>query len=211
MSGAANRHPRSGAAPPDADRRPFYPYNSRVTFTLGNLEFSPAAGRPDLLAAPVSAALADSSWARSAEDVGVTEIDPEVADTAAFCERYGVAPAESANCVVIVGRREGDVRFAACVVLATTRADVNNVARRALDVRKASFAATDVAVAETSMEYGGITPIGLPADWPVLVDAAVAATPRVVIGSGLRRSKLAIAGKMLADMPGAVVVDGLAR
>jgi len=159
----------------------------------------------------VSAALADSSWARSAEEVGVTEIDPDVADTAAFCERYGVAPAESANCVVIVGRRGGEVRFAACVVLATTRADVNNVARRALDVRKASFAATDVAVAETSMEYGGITPIGLPADWPVLVDAAVVATPRVVIGSGLRRSKLAIAGKMLADMPGAVVVDGLAR
>jgi len=182
-----------------------------VTFTLGNLEFSPAVSRPDLLAAPVSAALADPSWARSAEEVGVTEIDPDMADTASFCERYGIAPAESANCVVIVGRREGEVRFAACVVLATTRADVNNVARRALDVRKASFAATDVAVAETSMEYGGITPIGLPAGWPILVDAAVAATPRVVIGSGLRRSKLAIAGKMLADMPGAVVVDGLAR
>jgi prolyl-tRNA editing enzyme YbaK/EbsC (Cys-tRNA(Pro) deacylase) len=182
-----------------------------VTFTLGNLEFSPATSRPDLLAAPVSAALAEASWARSAEEVGVAEIDPDMADTAAFCERYGVAPAESANCVVIVGRREGEVRFAACVVLATTRADVNNVARRALDVRKASFAATDVAVAETSMEYGGITPVGLPAGWPILVDAAVAATPRVVIGSGLRRSKLAIAGKMLADMPGAVVVDGLAR
>jgi len=182
-----------------------------VTFTLGNLEFSPAASQPDLLAAPVSAALADPSWARSVEEIGVTEIEPDLADTASFCERYGVAPAESANCVVIVGRREGEVRFAACVVLATTRADVNNVARRALDVRKASFAATDVAVAETSMEYGGITPIGLPAGWPILVDAAVAATPRVVIGSGLRRSKLAIAGKMLADMPGAVVVDGLAR
>jgi prolyl-tRNA editing enzyme YbaK/EbsC (Cys-tRNA(Pro) deacylase) len=182
-----------------------------VTFTLGNLRFMPAVHRPDLLAAPVAAALADPSWTLAAEDVGVAEIDPALADTAAFCERYGVAPAESANCVVIAGRREGETRFAACVVLATTRADVNNVARRALDVRKASFAAVDLAVTETSMEYGGITPIGLPAGWPVLVDAAAAATPHVVIGSGLRRSKLALAGKTLADLPGAVVIEGLAR
>ena len=110
-------------------------------------------------------------------EVGVAEIDPELADTAAFCERYGVTPAESANCVVVTGRRDGEPRYAACVVLATTRADVNGLARRELDVRKASFAPMDVAVAETGMEYGGITPIGLPAGWPVLVDAAVAAAP----------------------------------
>ena len=171
----------------------------------------PAVQRPDLLAAPVAATLAGPVWTRPADDVGVAEIDPALADTAAFCERYEVSPAESANCVVIAGRREGEIRFAACVVLATTRADVNNVARRALDVRKASFAATDVAVAETSMEYGGITPIGLPAGWPVLVDAAVAAAPQVIIGSGLRRSKLALAGKTLADLPGVMVIDGLAR
>ena len=83
--------------------------------------------------------------------------------------------------------------------------------RKALDVRKASFAAMDIAVAETGMEYGGITPIGLPADWPILVDAAAAAMGQVVIGSGLRRSKLALAGKTLASLPGATVVEGLAR
>ncbi len=182
-----------------------------MTFTIGTLEFGPTAGQPDLLAAPVAAALADPAWAVVADGVGVAEIDPELADTAAFCERYGVPSAESANCVVIVGRREGQVRFAACVVLATTRADVNNVARRALDVRKASFAATDVAVAQTGMEYGGITPIGLPVGWPILVDAAVAASARVVIGSGVRRSKLALAGQTLADVPGASVVDDLGR
>lgn len=182
-----------------------------MTFTIGKLDFLPAASQPDLLAAPVAAALADPAWPRAVEDVGVVAIDPDLADTAAFCERYGVSPAESANCVVIAGRREGEVRFAACVVLATTRADVNGVARRALDVRKASFAATDLAVAETSMEYGGITPIGLPAGWPVLVDAAVASTPQVVIGSGLRRSKLALAGKTLADIPGAMIIEGLGR
>ena len=103
----------------------------------------------------------------------VAEIDPELADTAAFCERYGVGLDVSANCVVVAGRRGGETRFAACVVLATTRADVNGVVRRRLDARKASFAAMDLAVAETGMEYGGITPIGLPAGWPLLVDARV--------------------------------------
>ena len=137
--------------------------------------------------------------------------DPALADTAAFCERYDVPLAESANCVVVTGRRDGEPRFAACVILATTRADVNGVARRQLDVRKASFAAVDLAVAETGMEYGGITPIGLPPDWPVFVDAAVAAAPRVVIGSGVRRSKLSLPGEVLGRLPGSLVLDGLGR
>ncbi|MHB1594053.1 MAG: YbaK/EbsC family protein [Streptosporangiaceae bacterium] len=182
-----------------------------MTFSLGTLEFTAATGREDLLADPVHAALAAPAWPWPPDAVGVTEIDPDLADTAAFCEKYQVSPAESANCVVITGRRDGAPRFAACVVLATTRADVNNVARRVLDVRKASFAPMAEAVALTGMEYGGITPIGLPAGWPVLVDAAVAAAPLVVVGSGLRRSKLALAGKTLADLPGSTVLDGLGR
>ena len=177
---------------------------------IGSLAAVPALTRPDLLAAPVASALA-ALGGEVAGGVGVAEIDPEVADTAAFCERYGVSPAESANCVVISGRREGETRFAACVILATTRADVNNVARRELDVRKASFAAMDVAVAESEMEYGGITPLGLPAGWPVLVDVRVADTPVVVIGSGVRRSKLVLPGKLMASLPGVRVIDGLAR
>ena len=95
------------------------------------------------------------------------------------------------------------------MVLATTRADVNGVVRRRLDTRKASFAAMDVAVAETGMEYGGITPIGLPPDWPLLVDGAVVDTPEVIVGSGLRRSKLALPGAWVTGLPGAEVVDGL--
>ena len=178
--------------------------------SIGSLAAVPALSRPDLLAAPVASALA-ALGEDAAGEVGVAEIDPAAADTAAFCERYGVSPAESANCVVISGKREGEVRYAACMVLATTRADVNNVARRELDVRKASFAPMDTAVAETGMEYGGITPLGLPAGWPVLVDALVADTPVVVIGSGVRRSKLVLAGKLLASLPGARVIDGLAR
>lgn len=175
---------------------------------MGMLAAVPAAQRPDLLAAPVAAAL---DGLAGQDGVGVAEIDPELADTAAFCERYQVSPAESANCVVVTGKRDGQSRFAACVVLATTRADVNGLARRRLDVRKASFAATELAVAETGMEYGGITPIGLPSGWPVLIDAAVAAAPRVVIGSGVRRSKLTLPGAVLAGLPGAEVLDGLGR
>ena len=181
-----------------------------MNISIGALAAVPALSRPDLLAAPVAAALAALGEAEAAA-VGVAEIDPELADTAAFCERYGVGPAESANCVVIAGRRDGQARYAACVILATTRADVNNVARRELDVRKASFAAMDDAVAQTEMEYGGITPVGLPQGWPVLVDARVADAPTVVIGSGVRRSKLVLPGELVASLPGARVIDGLAR
>lgn len=178
---------------------------------MGSLETVPALDRDDLLAAPVAKALADLAGERPADAVWVAEIDPGLADTAAFCERYDVAPEVSANCVVVTGKRDGQPRYAACVVLATTRADVNGIARRQLDVRKASFAPIDAAVEQTGMEYGGITPVGLPAGWPVLVDAAVAAAPMVVVGSGLRRSKLALAGAVLAGLPGAVVLDGLGR
>jgi prolyl-tRNA editing enzyme YbaK/EbsC (Cys-tRNA(Pro) deacylase) len=172
-----------------------------------NLDLSPALDRPELLAAPVRAAL--QAWKRRA-DVRVAPIDPDLADTAAFCAAYDVALDQSANCVVVAGKRGGEIRYAACMVLATTRADVNGVVRRHLDARKASFAPMDDAVALTGMEYGGITPIGLPDGWPVLVDAAVVAAGAVVIGSGIRGSKLELPGEALADLPGAVVLDGLA-
>ncbi|MDQ2751101.1 MAG: YbaK/EbsC family protein [Actinomycetota bacterium] len=161
----------------------------------------------DLVAAPVGAAL--RAWSRAAE-VLVAPIDAELADTAEFCAHYDVALEDSANCVVIAGRRGEDIRYAACMVLATTRADVNGVVRRRLDARKASFAPMAVAVELSGMEYGGITPIGAPPSWPVLVDRAVLERAVVVIGSGLRRSKLALPSAALADLPGVEVIDGLA-
>jgi prolyl-tRNA editing enzyme YbaK/EbsC (Cys-tRNA(Pro) deacylase) len=178
---------------------------------LGKLATEVATERPDLLAEPVRAALrawpADSPF--GADAVQVAPIDPDLADTAAFCATYDVGLDVSANCVIIVGKRDGQLRYAACLVLATTRADVNGLVRRHLDVRKASFAPMAEAVELTGMEYGGITAIGLPAAWPILVDAAVAATDAVVIGSGVRRSKIVIPGQALAHLPGASVVDGL--
>jgi prolyl-tRNA editing enzyme YbaK/EbsC (Cys-tRNA(Pro) deacylase) len=115
-----------------------------------------------------------------------------------------------ANCVVVAGRRAGEERVAACLVRADTRADVNNLVKRALDVRKASFLAMDRAVSESGMEYGGITPVGLPAEWRVLVDPRVLDIDVAVIGSGVRRSKLLVPGRLLGRLPRAEVVEGLA-
>ena len=161
----------------------------------------------DLVGEPVLAAL--DGWP-SASEVFAAPIDPGLADTAAFCSEYGVELDDSANCVIVAGRRADVIRYAACMVLATTRADVNGVVRRRLDARKASFASMDDAVSLTGMEYGGIGPIGLPADWPILIDAAVMARPQVVVGSGLRRSKILLPSRLLAELPGAEVIDGLA-
>ena len=162
---------------------------------------------PELVAAPVAAALA--GWP-SADRVLAAPIDDQLADTAEFCAAYQVRLADSANCVVIAGRRGDVTRYAACVVLATTRADVNNVVRKRLDARKASFAPMDDAVALSGMEYGGITPIGRPAEWALYLDRAVLERSIVVIGSGLRRSKIALPAPLLTELPGAEVIDGLA-
>ncbi|HEY9521932.1 MAG TPA: YbaK/EbsC family protein [Thermopolyspora sp.] len=165
------------------------------------LTWIPVADRLDLLADPVARTVR-----HLADDVRVAEIDPELSDTVEFCERYGVPMAESANCVIVAAKRGGVVRHAAVMVLASMRADVNGVVRRHLDARKVSFAPQPTAVELTGMEYGGITPIGLPDDWPVLVDTAVAAIPNVVIGSGVRRSKLALPGAALAALKTAEVL-----
>ena len=124
--------------------------------------------------------------------------------------RSGLGLDTGANCVIVGGRRGDDERVAACLVRADTRADVNGVVRRLLDVRKASFLAREQAVGASGMEYGGITPVGLPSTWRLLIDARVVEMPVAVIGSGLRRSKLLVPGRLLAELPGAEVIEGLA-
>jgi len=179
-----------------------------------NLTPEPALSRPELLAKPTLEALlelARREGDQAAARVEAAAIDPDLADTAAFCAEYGVALEESANCVVLATKRGGETAYAACMVLATTRADVNGLARKHLGARKISFAPMDDAVGLTGMEYGGITPIGLPADWPILVDRAVAESPRVVVGSGVRGSKLWLPGALLAALPHAEVLDGLGK
>ena len=172
------------------------------------LDLVPALSRPDLLGPPVAQALTGFAHA---DRVRVAAIDPALADTAAMTEAYDVPLAASANCVVVMGRRDGQERVAACLVRADTRADVNTVVKRLLDVRKASFLDHDRAVAETGMEHGGITPVGLPEGWRLLVDSRVVDIDDAIIGSGIRGSKLMVPGSVLAELPGAEVVEGLAR
>ncbi|QBR92123.1 YbaK/EbsC family protein [Nocardioides euryhalodurans] len=176
--------------------------------TLGTLQVRPVTDRPDLVPSPVRDAL--DAWP-AADRVGVAEIDPDLADTAACSEAYAVPLGVGANCVVVAGRRDGEERVAACVVRADTRADVNGLVKRLLDVRKCSFLSMDRAVEESGMEYGGITPVGLPARWRLLVDARAVELDVALIGSGVRRSKLLVPGSLLAELPRAEVVEGLAR
>ncbi|WP_046734532.1 YbaK/EbsC family protein [Streptomyces humi] len=171
---------------------------------------TPAPDCLDELTAPVANAVRAWSGAVPADQILYVETDPQWADTAVFVERYGRELLDrSANCVVVAGRRGGETTLAACLVLSTTRVDVNGVVRRQLGSRKASFASMDTATGETGMEYGGITPIGLPRDWALLVDPAVVDLPWVLVGSGRRRGKLLVPGKAFAQLPNAVVLDGL--
>jgi prolyl-tRNA editing enzyme YbaK/EbsC (Cys-tRNA(Pro) deacylase) len=167
---------------------------------FGSLTFTPAIDSPGLLAPPTAAALHDDGRDR----ILVAEIDPGLADTQAFCARYDISEHDGANCVIVEARRGDRQWYAACLVLGDERLDVNGAVRRHLDAKKASFAPMETATSLTGMEYGGINPIGLPADWPVLVDEAVADAPRLIIGSGVRRSKLLVDGAVLAGLPNAV-------
>jgi prolyl-tRNA editing enzyme YbaK/EbsC (Cys-tRNA(Pro) deacylase) len=175
-------------------------------FRLGSLTSTPVWQNPRAVGRPTLGALERLGWL---DAVGVVEIDPTLSDTANAQQAYGLPPETLANCVVVGGKREGAERLAACVVLFTTRSDVNGVVRRRLDVRKASFLAAERAIELTGMEYGGINPIGLPEGWPVLVDSRVVRTEVVLTGSGLRRSKLLLPGTLLAQLPQAEVVEGL--
>ncbi|MFF2495651.1 YbaK/EbsC family protein [Agromyces sp. NPDC058064] len=169
---------------------------------FGTLEFSPALDHPELLAAATASALAVAG----PNDALVAAIDPGLADTAAFCANYEISPADGANCVIVQARRGERTWFAACLVRGADRLDVNGAVRRHLDARKLSFAPMEQAVEITGMQVGGITPVGLPRDWPVLVDESVAGHERLIIGSGTRDAKLLVSGAFLASSPNAEVL-----
>jgi prolyl-tRNA editing enzyme YbaK/EbsC (Cys-tRNA(Pro) deacylase) len=143
------------------------------------------------------------------DDWEIIACDPALADTAAFCEAYGYAPEDSANTIVVVGKSNPPV-YAACVVLATTRLDVNRAVRQRLGVRKASFASVDETRELTGMMIGGVTVFGLPPDLPIWVDARVMQRPRVVLGGGSRSCKVVAPPEVLRKLPNAEVVEGLA-
>lgn len=179
---------------------------------IGDFASAEPAAHAAHFAGPAAEAVRGWTGAVPADQLLYVDTDPEKADTAVFVEHYGADLVEtSANCVVVAAKRGGERTLAACVVLSTTRVDVNGVVRRQLGARKASFAPMETAVEETGMEYGGITPLGLPEGWPVLVDAAVVGLPWTLVGSGRRRGKLILPGKALAELPGAIVQEGLGK
>ncbi len=140
----------------------------------------------------------------------VVPCDPDLADTAEFCRAYGYRPEQSANAILVVGKSEPR-SYAVCLVLASTRLDVNGAVRRRLGARKASFASADETIELTGMQIGGVTPYGLPAGLPLWIDERVMACDQVIVGGGSRERKLLVPPASLAALPNAHVVDGLAR
>lgn len=143
-------------------------------------------------------------------DYDVIRIDPAFANTALFCREYGYAEDISANCIVVASKT-GERKVAACLVLATTRLDVNGTVRRLIGARKVSFAPAEDTVALTGMLPDGVTPFGLPADLPLFVDARVVEHDRIIVGGGSRSLKLLVDSSVFEKMPQAQVIDGLSR
>ncbi|HEX7167884.1 MAG TPA: YbaK/EbsC family protein [Acidimicrobiales bacterium] len=147
---------------------------------------------------------------RAGVEFDVLDCDPAFADTAAFCERYGIAPDVSANAIVVASKKEPK-QFVTCVVLATTRLDVNGVVRKRMGVNKASFASPEDTMALTGMMIGGVTPFALPPGLPVWVDARVVRRERVVVGGGSRSMKVFVDSRVFELLDGFEVVEGLAN
>ena len=156
----------------------------------------------------------EASVAQALEGLGATwelmRIDPDFADTAAFCEKYGVPIDDSGNTIIVASKKEPK-RYCACLVLATTRLDVNHAVRRLMDVSRVSFATAEETQALTGMMIGGVTLLALPPDLPIYVDDRVMALNYVILGGGSRSSKIKMAPEALKRLPGANVVPGLAQ
>ncbi len=170
---------------------------------LGNLEFKPVEDNLGL----ISEVAKQTIEKLGLEGILVAEIDDNYSDTATFCEAYQIDPDDCVNCVIVEAKRSDKSWLAACMVPATIRADINGIVRRELGARKISFASMDKAVNDSKMVYGAITPVGLPAGWPILVDGSVLDKKLVVIGSGVRNSKLLVSGKLLASLPGSKILS----
>lgn len=178
-----------------------------ASYSVGTLSTEPVLQHLDLVSESVAAALKE--WPHASE-VGVVEIDPILSDSEVSAREYELPLEALANCVIVAGKRSGEQRIAACLIGAEARADVNGVVKRDLDVRKASFLPQADAVTLTQMEYGGITPIGLPSEWRVLVEESLLGREVLILGSGIRHSKLFVPGPLAGELPGARVSADLA-
>jgi prolyl-tRNA editing enzyme YbaK/EbsC (Cys-tRNA(Pro) deacylase) len=170
---------------------------------IGSLNFTPLDESPEIVAKVIEDSLANTPQSHF---VYTAEINPDFADTASFCKEYGIDLGISTNCLVIEAKRADEVWYAACLVLATDTADINGIVRRQLGARKTSFAPMDTTLRLTQMEYGGITPVGLPSDWPILVDEAIMNNEVVIVGGGNRGSKIALVTEIFHSLPNAKIM-----
>jgi prolyl-tRNA editing enzyme YbaK/EbsC (Cys-tRNA(Pro) deacylase) len=170
---------------------------------IGKLDFKPINESFDLVAHTIKESVQGTTLAAS---IYVAKINPDLADTALFCKAHDVDLAISTNCLIIEATRADRTWYAACLILATDMADINGVIRKHLNARKTSFAPIDIALKFTHMEYGGITPLGLPKEWPILIDGAVMKHDVVVIGGGIRGSKIAIKTTAFSLLPQSTIL-----
>jgi len=183
--------------------------NIFMKIKLGDLLFTSVVNHPYLVAKSVQETIGYWKGSTASEEFLVSEIDPEFSDSLAFCENYNIPLNQGANCLIIEAKRGNNIQYAACLVPINTRANLNNVVRKYLDVRQVSLAPKDFAVFASGMEFGSITIIGLPKDWKLLIDESLIHVPHLVIGGGLRKSKLLIPGKVLSELPNAIILKGL--
>lgn len=175
------------------------------------LHFSPVVGQKDLVSSTVYDAINDWKGPQDKKDFLVAEIDPKFAGGIELCEKYNIDSKNGANCLIVVGIQNDKKTYAACLVPVGYKYDINGVVKKTLNVRRVSVAPLDYILSQIKMEYGSITPIGLPKDWFIFIDPLVLKSERIIIGSGLRKSKLSIPSAALLSLPNAAILKGLAK
>ncbi len=173
------------------------------------LTFEPAIKRPDLVSSSITKLLNHWTVPVPVEKILVAEINPLFAGGNDFCSHYGISVSEGANCVIVEGVRGDEKIIVACIAPVNCKMDFNGVVRKTLHARRVSLAPLDMVLSATGMEYGSVTPVGLPTDWKILIDSRLMDLPRVVVGAGLVKAKLSLSGKMLAQLPNATPIEGL--
>lgn len=179
---------------------------------MHTLSFQPAIQYPHLLAIPVQHAVQSWIGTYSANDILVSEIDPKYMGGNELCHYYGLSPENGANCVIVEAVRGNKKEFAACLIpVCCQRADLNGVVRKYLSARRISLAPLQDVLRETQMEYGSITVVGLPKHWSILIDPQIINSEKIVMGSGLQKSKLLLPGKALLDLPNTHILEGICK
>ena len=179
--------------------------------TEGLLTFNPVLENLHLVPSTVYNAIKEGYWSCEKSNFLVAEIDPQYAGGKELCDKYQIDASKGANCLVVNGIRGKNKTYAACLVPVGYRYDMSGIVRKTMNARQVSVAPLDFVLSKTQMEYGSITPIGLPAEWLLFIDPAVLTHKYIIVGGGLVKSKLCIPSSVLLDIPNASVLEGLAK